>query len=67
MRSTNNREKTEMRLGKASIFVELTDGEIIVWHGEDRVVLHRVKAIEGMWETMFDAICGVLYAMEEDN
>jgi len=56
-----------MRLGKASIFVELTDGEIIVWHGEDRVVLHRVKATEGMWETMFDAICGVLYAMEGDN
>jgi len=67
MRSTNNREKTEMRLGKASIFVELTDGEIIVSHGEYRVVLLRVKVVEGMWETMFDAICGVLYAMEEDN
>lgn len=53
-----------MKLGAASIFVELADGVITVRHGTDDVVLHRVEAHEDMWGDMFSAMCAVLYRTE---
>jgi hypothetical protein len=50
-----------LRLGSASIEVQLKDGIITVFHGEDGVVLHEVEATEGMWSEMFDAMVTVLY------
>lgn len=50
-----------LNLGAASIDVQLNDGIITVFHGEDGVVLHEVQAEPGMWEAMFDAMINVLY------
>jgi hypothetical protein len=56
-----------MERGAASIFVELSEGVVTVYHGTDHVVLHQVPVSEGAWNEMFGAITNTLYAYKEDT
>ena len=52
---------TNTERGAASIRVELRDGGVTMFHGEDGSVLHHFPEVaEGTWDKMFDAVFGSL-------
>lgn len=51
--------------GAASIRIELANGGVKIWHGEDNVVLQNFpKVAEGTWSDMFDSIVRQLRGAE---
>jgi len=57
--------QTIKETGAASIFVELKDGNITIYHGEDQVRLQHFENVSGgSWGTMFDTIVELLRERE---
>lgn len=53
--------------GAASIFVQLRNGDITIYHGEDKVILqHFSRVADGTWGDMFDTIVQQLREKEEN-
>ncbi len=49
--------KIERERGAASLKIELKDGVITMYHGDDGVILNQWKAFHNDWNFMFDNIC----------
>lgn len=53
--------------GAASIIVQLRNGDITIYHGEDNVILqHFSRVADGTWGDMFDTIVQQLREKEEN-
>ena len=49
-------KQTKKEQGAASIFVELNDGIISVYHGTDKTLLQEWEAEEGDWQSIWTTI-----------
>lgn len=47
---------TEQERGSASIFIDLEDSRVKVYHGTDKVVLFESEVKEGYWDNLFKTI-----------
>ena len=54
----DGRKLEQFERGAASIFVELENGAISVWHGTDHALLFESKVKPGTWDAMWSAIRG---------
>ena len=59
------KEIMQAETGAASIRIELSNGGVKIWHGEDNVVLQDFPQVaEGTWSNMFDSIVRQLRGAE---
>lgn len=49
-------KQAEREKGEASIFIELKDSKIKVFHGTDKVLLYQRKVKEGYWNKLWEII-----------
>lgn len=55
--SETTTEKLELERGSASLKMELSNGIITVWHGDEPTeVLFRAQVVSGTWDAMWGAI-----------
>jgi len=55
--SETTTEKQELERGSASIKVELSNGTITVWHGDEpTAILFQSPVVSGTWDAMWDVI-----------
>jgi hypothetical protein len=48
--------KKALEAGAASVNIDLTDGRVVVRHGEDNTVLFEADAVDGYWDNLWKAI-----------